>query len=115
MSRIRSKNTKSELILRKILMGKYLRSYPNISGKPDFGNKKRKIAVFLDGCFWHKCPQHFIMPKSNKKYWSKKIENNILRDRNITKMLKKQGYKVIRIWEHKIKNTNKLKELISAL
>ncbi|MBI2655403.1 very short patch repair endonuclease [Candidatus Woesearchaeota archaeon] len=107
MSRIRSKNTKAELILRRILKGKYLRCYPSIYGNPDFGSKKRKIAIFLDGCFWHKCPKHFVMPKSNKKYWINKIGTNVSRDRNIASMLKKEGYKVIRVWEHDSKNNFK--------
>ena len=115
MSRIRSRNTKAELILRSLFKGRHLRFHPNIFGNPDFGSKKGKIAVFLDGCFWHKCPKHFVMPKSNKKYWIKKIKANVLRDRNTNLMLKKQGYKIIRIWEHKIKNPDGINEILTML
>jgi len=95
MSKIRSKNTKTELLLKKCLKGTYLRFHPQIYGNPDFGNKKRKIAIFVDGCFWHKCKKCFIAPKSNKKYWTPKLENNIRRDKKVNKRLKKTGWRVI--------------------
>lgn len=103
MSKIRSKGTKAERQLKRMLKGKYLRANPKIFGSPDLGNKTRKIAVFMDGCFWHKCPVHYRPPKSNKKYWIPKIARNAERDREITKRLKKDGWKVVRIWEHDLK------------
>ena len=108
MSRIRSKGTKAELILKGALVGLHLRYQPNIYGKPDFGNKSRKIAVFVDGCFWHKCPKCFKKPKSNVKYWAPKIEKNVQRDRKINQYLKKDGWIVVRFWEHQVvKNPEK--------
>ncbi len=100
MSCIRSKNTKPELILKKYLKG----SHPKcIIGNPDFANKEKKIAIFVDGCFWHKCPKCYRAPKSNKRYWLPKINRNVERSKEVTRTLKKDGWKVIRIWEHDIK------------
>lgn len=103
MSKIKSKSTKSELFLKRLLKGTYLRFQPLIYGNPDFGNKKRKIAIFVDGCFWHKCKKCFIPPKSNKKYWLPKLENNAKRDKIVNFTFKKIGWKVIRLWEHNLK------------
>ena len=72
-------------------------------GKPDFVSKQQKIVMFIDGCFWHKCPKHFKEPKSNMEYWTKKIKRNVARDKEINKHYNSLGWKVIRIWEHKLK------------
>jgi len=101
MSRIRSRYTKPELRFLKKLKGFVYQ--PNAFGRPDFISYKERIAVFIDGCFWHKCPLHFIAPKSNKKYWLPKIERNALRDKEITLAYEKAGWKVQRIWEHELK------------
>lgn len=103
MSRIRSTHTKIELEFKKLLVGTHLRYQPKIFGKPDFGSKKHKIAVFIDGCFWHKCSKCYIKPKSNRRFWNTKIKRNIKRDKFINHELKLQKYKVIRFWEHQIK------------
>ena len=105
MSMIKSSKTKPELKLKKTLkLIGFLYQPKNIIGKPDFVNKKEKIAIFIDGCFWHKCSEHYKEPSSNKKFWKEKINKNIERDRKITKKLKKDGWKVIRIWEHNLKS-----------
>jgi len=104
MSRIRSTKTKPELMLKKALKGSYLRYQPKLFGKPDFACKKKKIAVFIDGCFWHKCPKCYRPPKSNKKYWRPKLEKNVERDKKITSDLETDGWTVIRFWEHEIIN-----------
>jgi DNA mismatch endonuclease (patch repair protein) len=103
MSQIRSTNTKIELDFKKLLIGTRLRYQPRMLGKPDFGSKKNKIAVFIDGCFWHKCPKCYRRPKSNRKFWIAKVERNIKRDKFINRELKSQNYKVMRFWEHQIK------------
>lgn len=106
MSRIRSKNTTIEIKFRKLLWNKGYRAYRiknKIIGKPDVYFPTKKIAVFIDGCFWHKCPKCYIESKSNKKYWVPKIKRNVERDRKINSELKKQKIKVTRIWEHEIK------------
>ena len=109
MSRIRGQNTLPELIVRKILSSNNIRGYrldSIICGKPDIVFTKYKIAIFIDGCFWHKCPICFKMPKQNKKFWSTKINRNAERDNEVNKQLKREGWTVIRLWEHLlIKNT----------
>ena len=109
MARVKGKNTSPELNLRKILSMagvKYNANY-KLEGKPDMVLKSQKVAVFIDGCFWHKCPICFRAPKSNKGYWKEKIKKNVDRDRKLNKTLKKEGWKVIRIWEHNVlKNPN---------
>ena len=106
MSHIKSKDTAVELRFRKYIWGKGMRGYRvknEIAGKPDLYLPKARIAVFVDGCFWHKCPKCFIRPKSKNKYWDSKIKNNIKRDKKINSSLKKQGVLVVRFWEHEIK------------
>lgn len=102
MSRIRSRNTKPEL--KHKAKNLHLEYQPKgLFGNPDFINWKKKIVVFIDGCFWHKCPEHFREPKSNKKYWLPKLEKNVIRDREINIVYKNEGWEVIRIWECKLK------------
>lgn len=104
MSRIRGKNTKIEKLFEKKLKENRIKfkKYPKIlkKGNPDF--LIGKIAVFIDGCFWHKCPLHYRAPKSRKKYWLYKIQQNVKRDKEVNKQLRKTGYKVVRFWEHDI-------------
>ena len=109
MSRIRSKNTSPEQTLRKELWKRGLRYrvHYEIPGRPDIVFPKQKVAIFVDGCFWHMCPSCFSMPKSNLDYWEPKLKRNIMRDKRINAMLEKQGWKVIRIWEHEIKQGTK--------
>ncbi len=106
MSKIRDKNTSLETNFRKLLWKEGLRGYRihcKLPGKPDVVFAKRKVAIFMDGCFWHKCPKCYTPPKTNKKYWLPKIDKNSMRDRKNVKMLKKKGFRVVRLWEHEIK------------
>jgi len=115
MSRIRSKWTKQEKSLHNRLKGLKIKHkmYPDIEGHPDIILKKKKVAVFLHGCFWHKCPKCYKEPKTDKKYWLLKIQNNVKRDKRNLKLLRKQGYKVVKLWEHDIKkDSNKVYEKI---
>ena len=83
--------------------GLRLRSHPKgIYGSPDFANKTQKIALFVDGCFWHGCPEHYKRPKSNVPYWKNKIVTNQARDRRVDERLKLEGWTVIRVWEHEL-------------
>jgi len=106
MSRIKGKNTKPELLLRKLLFRKGVRGYRihyRLVGKPDLVFPSKKVVVFIDGCFWHKCPKCFIEPETRKEFWINKIEGNVKRDKEVNKILKKEGWKVLRFWEHEIK------------
>ncbi len=119
MSKIRSKDTKPELILRKSILQKGLKFKikSDLPGKPDIIFPVKKLVVFVDGCFWHKCPICYKKSKSNKKYWLKKIEGNVRRDAQNKKILKKLGWTVIRIWGHEIKNNSEkaAKKILSSL
>jgi DNA mismatch endonuclease (patch repair protein) len=104
MQAIRSRGNRStEWRLRATLVQHAIRGWNlhprNVLGVPDFYFRSERLAVFVDGCFWHSCPRCGHMPKSNTEYWQKKITGNRKRDRRITKELRKTGYKVIRIWE----------------
>ncbi len=118
MSRIRSTNTKMENLLAKEMKkaGVKFRRYPKIFGKPDFLIKDKKTIIFIDGCFWHKCPKCYREPKTKKDFWLPKIEKNVERDRKVNKTLKRNGYKVIRFWEHDVeKNIDKCVKRILKL
>lgn len=77
-----------------------------VFGKPDFVFPAYKLAVFVDGCFWHGCPQHATMPKNNSAFWAKKLASNKARDRLVSRTLRKTGWHVIRIWEHDLRPKN---------
>lgn len=107
MSKIRSKNTKPEQKLRKLLWALGLRYRLNdnrLPGKPDIVLKKYKLAIFIDGEFWHghNWEEKKQTIKSNREFWIPKIERNIQRDNEVTQNLHQQGYKVIRLWEQQI-------------
>jgi DNA mismatch endonuclease (patch repair protein) len=107
MQNIRSVNTAPERLImrelsrRKIYFAKYVNS---IIGKPDIVFRRKKVILFVDSDFWHGHPKRLIMPKSNKKYWETKIERNRKRDKEVNTQLKKDGWKIIRLWEYDIKH-----------
>lgn len=102
MSKIRSKRTKAEL--KHKASNKWLEFQPKgLYGNPDFIDWRKKVVVFVDGCFWHKCPEHFVEPKSNKKYWLPKLDRNAVRDKEVSMAYENSGWKVVRIWEHQLK------------
>jgi len=107
MARVRRSGTAPEAVLRTALLRAGLRNRINagtgLPGTPDFALRRLKIAVFVDGCFWHGCPQHGTMPKTNKAFWAAKIRRNRQRDRQVDRLLKRLGWSVIRVWEHEVR------------
>jgi len=106
MSKIRGKNTGPEVKLRKLLWSHGIRGYRihyNLPGKPDIVFTKKKIAIFIDGCFWHKCPVCFQEPETRKEFWMRKIYSNVERDKKVNEQLKVDGWTVMRFWEHDIR------------
>jgi DNA mismatch endonuclease (patch repair protein) len=106
MSHIRAKNTGPEVKLRKLLWAEGVRGYRihcEIPGKPDIVFTKKKLAIFVDGCFWHKCPVCFQEPETRKEFWMKKIQSNVDRAARVNEQLQADGWTVIRIWEHEIR------------
>jgi DNA mismatch endonuclease, patch repair protein len=100
-----SGNRNTELVLVRLLRQHKIsgwRRHVGMTGNPDFVFRKQKVALFVDGCFWHGCARHCRMPKSNSGYWIPKIASNKNRDRRVTRVLRRAGWQVIRIWEHQI-------------
>lgn len=109
MTNIRSTNTRIEKDVTKALWNfgyRFRKNVKTLPGKPDIAIQKYKIVIFLDSCFWHKCPEHFKKPKSNLEYWEPKIKRNIERDAQINQYYKDNNWHILRIWEHEIKKTN---------
>lgn len=76
----------------------------SISTRPDFVFRKERLAVFVDGCFWHRCPLHSKLPANNPVFWKQKLAGNVQRDRRANRELKKAGWRVVRVWEHDLVN-----------
>lgn len=110
MSRIRSRGNKdTELALAKLLrqhrITGWRRNQP-VFGKPDFIFPQFRLAVFVDGCFWHGCLKHSRPPQSNQAYWRQKMIRNKTRDHFVSRVLRQTGWRVLRIWQHELKLKN---------
>ena len=108
MSRIRGKDTKPEVVVRKYLFSqgfRYRKNVKDLPGRPDIVLKKYNTCIFINGCFWHMhegC-RYFVWPKSNVQFWKEKINSNVERDNKNYNLLKDQGWTVITIWECELK------------
>ncbi|MFF1675928.1 very short patch repair endonuclease [Streptomyces sp. NPDC058256] len=108
MSRQPSRDTAPEVAVRRLLHASGLRYRVNVPvpGMPrrtiDIVFGKAKIAIFMDGCFWHGCPQHATQPKANATWWRDKLDKNMARDRQTTEHLVAEGWTVLRFWEHEL-------------
>ena len=104
MSRIRGHaNKDTELALMQLLRRHGVsgwRRNQKVFGKPDFLFRRNRLALFVDGCFWHGCPKHCKIPVGNRAFWKKKFAANKARDRRVNRELRKLGWRVVRIWEH---------------
>ena len=108
MTGIRDKGSKIELVVGKILKSndvRYRSHSKSLPGKPDFYFTKLKNVIFVDSCFWHGCRYHGTIPKSNRRFWLQKISRNRKRDREIDRAYKEMKWRVIRIWEHRLKKS----------
>jgi DNA mismatch endonuclease (patch repair protein) len=104
MSRIRGHGNKdTELALMNLFRQHHItgwRRNQKVFGKPDFIFRRVRLALFVDGCFWHGCPKHCKIPVGNRVFWKKKFTANKARDRRVNRELRKLGWRVVRIWEH---------------
>lgn len=119
MAQVRSKGNKStELkvvrLLRQHRITGWRRHLP-LAGRPDFAFPKAKIAVFIDGCFWHGCPRCYREPKSSVEYWQGKVARNKERDTKVSMELKGKGWRVLRVWECELKNPARMLRDLSWL
>ena len=105
MARIRGKNTSPERNLRRLLWGAGLRYRLHVktpAGRPDIVFLGARVAVFVDGCFWHGCPDHYVRPRSSADFWAAKLAENVRRDIKQTRHLEELGWRVCRVWEHEV-------------
>lgn len=110
MSRIRGHwNKDTELALIRVFRAHWItgwRRHQPIFGKPDFVFREVRLALFVDGCFWHGCPKHATKPRNNAAFWRRKLAANQARDRPVTRTLRRGGWRVLRIWEHELARKN---------
>lgn len=116
MARIRGRDTRPEQLLRRALWKDGLRyrlQYRLTCGRPDLAFPGARLAVFIDGCFWHGCPEHYVRPRSRGDFWSRKLRENVERDIRQTQALQEAGWKVERVWEHEI--FTRLKDVVERV
>ncbi|MCX5733248.1 MAG: very short patch repair endonuclease [candidate division NC10 bacterium] len=110
MSRVRgSGNSATELAMVALLRRHRFtgwRRHFDLFGRPDFAFPQNRLALFVDGCFWHGCPKHATKPATNRAFWCRKLEGNIARDRVVNLTLRKTGWRVMRVWQHDLTMKN---------
>ncbi len=119
MSANRAAHTKPEILLRKALWKNDLKgyriNYKKVPGRPDIAFVSKKIAIFVHGCFWHRCPLcNYDLPKHNTAFWQNKFQTNIDRDKRKAQQLKKMNWKTITVWECQLKR-NKFEKTLAGL
>lgn len=120
MARIRGRDTGPEVVLGKAIWQsgfRYRKHVKTEGGRPDFVFASKKVVVFLDGCQWHGCPEHYVRPRTRNDFWGKKLAENVARDRRQTLALEAAGWTVLRIWEHSVRRdaTSAAASVVSAL
>ncbi|MGH9966768.1 MAG: very short patch repair endonuclease [Pyrinomonadaceae bacterium] len=111
-------NLSTEVQFRMALVRSHLSgwvTHTRLPGTPDFYFPAMKVAVFVDGCFWHGCKRCGHIPKTNSLFWTTKIERNRFRDQKNTRLLRKQGIHVIRAWEHSLNKPKELRRLLQRI
>lgn len=116
MRAVKGKGTSLEMRLFSMLAGMHLKGWRKnvlgLAGKPDVVFEKERLTIFIDGCFWHGCPQcHKKLPQTNREYWSRKINRNIALAKSTNRQLRKEGWFVIRIWEHEIRSPIRMEKI----
>jgi DNA mismatch endonuclease (patch repair protein) len=106
MARVSRRDTRPEVALRRELHARGMRYRVDVRpisdapGRADILFRPARVAVYVDGCFWHSCPTHGVLPKSNREWWRTKLQATVLRDRATGTTLRNLGWEVIRVWEH---------------
>ena len=120
MAKVRFRGNKStELramtVLERSGIGGWIQHPPDITGNPDLYFPEERLAVFVDGCFWHACPKCGRIPKTRVDFWRNKIDGNRRRDLTVSRALRKRGYHVLRVWEHALSDDKWVRRLIRML
>lgn len=116
MARIKGRDTRPERRLRSALWARGLRYRLGAKvpiGRPDIVFPTQQVAVFVDGCFWHGCPLHYVRPRTRHDFWAGKLQSNVTRDRRHTLTLEAAGWRVLRFWEHDV--TDSLDVTVAAI
>lgn len=106
MAKVARRDTRPELELRRKLHARGMRyrvdspPHSELRGRADILFRRARVAVYVDGCFWHSCPEHGVLPKNNREWWREKLRATTLRDRATEDALSRLGWKVVRVWEH---------------
>ncbi|MEV1011536.1 very short patch repair endonuclease [Streptomyces sp. NPDC049881] len=106
MQAIKARDTKPERLVRTLLHARGMRyrvsarPLPDLRRTADIVFRPVRVAVFIDGCYWHGCPEHYVSPRTNEGYWSGKVTGNVARDRDTDRRLTEAGWLVLRFWEH---------------
>jgi DNA mismatch endonuclease (patch repair protein) len=116
MQRMPRASTGPEMLIRRELHRRGLRfrvNHPRLPGRPDVAFTGARIAVFVDGCFWHACPDHGVLPKNNRDWWRTKLDRNVERDREKDARLGEMGWVAVHVWEHEdpVKAANSIQHL----
>jgi DNA mismatch endonuclease, patch repair protein len=118
MSRIRSRNTRPERILRRALRrrGIHYRSYQRVDGVTvDLVLPDLHAVVFVHGCFWHGCSRHYVPPANNSAFWSRKLEKNLTRDERQTRRIRNAGWRALTVWEHSLETQKDADRIASRI
>jgi len=119
MSRVRSRDNKAtELRLIYVFRAHSIRGWRRRGkafGNPDFIFPAERLAVFVDGCFWHSCPIHGSIPVSNRLFWKTKLHRNLQRDKLVRRELQSSGWRVLRIWQHELIHPERVATRVSRL
>ena len=116
MQRMPRASSGPEMSIRRELHRRGLRyrvNHPRLPGRPDIAFTGARVAVFVDGCFWHACPDHGVLPKNNREWWQNKLSRNVARDREKDAQLDGMGWVVLHVWEHEdpIRAANTIEQL----
>ncbi len=117
MRRVRGKDTSCEVLLRSDLhrRGLRYRLHTKLPGKPDIVFVAARVVVFIDGCYWHGCPEHCRLPSTNREYWERKIARNRERDKQTTARLRADGWRVVRVWEHRVRDRSSRARVVTRI
>ena len=117
MARVRSRDTAAEITLRRALWARGLRFRlrPRLPGTPDIAFPSSRVAILVDGCFWHGCAEHYTAPATNAVFWKEKLVRNRSRDARVDDALRREGWLPVRVWEHELRDLDRVVRRLEIL